>query len=720
MEQPHRRIESMSQLGGEGAGWIGLAPFTEREHLTHNVGDGAMYHSSYLNVRWAVATGTNVTFKVLYNGAVANTGAQRAVGSRGVVELTRGLTSEGVGRIVIVTKRPEQYGPDVLTSVTEVRPVEDLQAASRELERTPGVTVLLYDETCANERRRQQKRGKLSAPTEHVFINERVCEGCGDCGAKSNCMSLQRVETEFETKTQIHGSSCNDDYSCLEGDCPSFVTVEVKPETGLRRTVPPRIDPAGLPEPPRRPLTEPYHVYMPGVGGTGVITLNAVLAVAAQLDGLRSVAYDQTGAAQKWGSVLSSLIIVPAGHSSPSNKVGLGRADLLLALDDITASSSANLERCDPARTALVHNTDLFPTGEMVRDIDHEIDRAGIRDLLHAWTSEERRIDVPARTLAEACFGDYMLTNMIALGAATQAGLIPVSAGAIEAAISLNRVAVEANLSAFRVGRQWVADPPALIERIAPRHRTAEEEVAHRAQVLGPRRAGTYRALMARTANLDPEIRRLLAIRIAELIDYQSAGLASRYLERVLAVDAIERSIAGTEGALTAAVARNLYKLLAYKDEYEVARLYLSKEFRDAVADRFEAPVRISYNLHPPLLRRLGRDRKMHVGPWIVPGFRALRAMRRVRGSAMDPFARMQVRREERELIVWYEELLDRALLALAPANVPILVELAELPSSIRGYQQIKSRNSVRARRRADELLRRLADPDLAELTTRV
>lgn len=717
MEQQHRHIESMSQLGGEGAGWVGLAPFTERRHLTHNVGDGAMYHSSYLNVRWAVATGTNITFKVLYNGAVANTGAQQAVGSRGVVELTRGLTSEGVKRIIVVTKRPQQYRKEVLTSITEVRRVEEFQAASRELERISGVTILLYDETCANERRRQQKRGILEVPNEHVFINERVCEGCGDCGAKSNCMSLQRIETEFGTKTQIDASSCNDDYSCLEGDCPSFVTVKVKPGTGVRRPVPPRVDPSALPLPPYRRLVKPYHVYMPGVGGTGVITLNAILAVAAQLDGLRSMSYDQTGAAQKWGSVLSSLIIMPPGYPHLSNKVGLGRADLLLALDDVTASSPMNLDRCHPERTALVHNTDLFPTGEMVRDIEHEVDRAGIRDLLYTWTSAWR-VDIPARTLAESCFGDYLLTNMLALGAATQAGLIPLSIRAIEAAISIDGAAVEANVAAFRLGRQWVADPSALIERLAPPQRSTEEEFARRTNTLGPRRARAYQALIAQTENLPGEVRRLLAMRIAELIDYQSVGLASQYLERVLEVDAVERSL-DSDGVLTAAVARNLFKLLAYKDEYEVARLYLSQEFRDAVAERFEAPAQISYNLHPPILRVLGWEKKMRFGPSFRAAFRVLRAMRRVRGRAFDPFARTHVRRKERELISWYEELLNQALLLATPSNVPTLVELAELPSSIRGYEQIKLRNSARARRRGDELLRRLGEPDLDSRASR-
>jgi indolepyruvate ferredoxin oxidoreductase len=712
MEQPHRRIESMSQFGGEGAGWVGLAPFTERPHLTHNVGDGAMYHSSYLNVRWAAAVGTNITFKVLYNGAVANTGAQHAVGSRGVEDLVRGLSTEGVQRVIVISKTPEKYAGQDLGSVTSVRPAKDLQDASRELEETPGVTVLLYDETCANERRRQQKRGQLPKPTEHLFINEAVCEGCGDCGAKSNCMSLQRVDTEFGPKTQIHSSSCNDDYSCLEGDCPSFVTVKVAPGSGFRKPSYPKIDATRLPRPAVQRPTEPYHVYMPGVGGTGVITLNGILAVATQIDGMEALTYDQTGAAQKWGSVLSSLVIVPPGSPPTSNKVGLGRADVLIALDDVTAASAVNLDRCDPRRTALVHNTDLFATGEMVRDIEVSVDRSAIASLLHAWTTDEKRVEVPARHLAESLFGDYMLTNVIALGAAVQAGLVPVSVEALEQAISLNGVAVEANLAAFAVGRQWVVDPAGL-DSDDGTHRSASDEVEFRAARIAPRDARKYRALVERTTGLDAEIQRLLAVRIAELLDYQPGPLAGRYVDRVLAVDRYEQQLPGAEGALTAAVARNLFRLLAYKDEYEVARMYLDRDFDDAIRERFESPLKVEYNLHPPFLRHLGREGKIAVGPWMRGPFRVLKAARRVRGTPFDPFGRQTSRREERELITWYDALLDRILGEISQATMPILVELAELPSTIRGYEQVKSRNAAKARRRADGLLRRLEHPDM-------
>jgi indolepyruvate ferredoxin oxidoreductase len=712
MEQPHRRIESMSQFGGEGAGWVGLAPFTERPHLTHNVGDGAMYHSSYLNVRWAAAVGTNITFKVLYNGAVANTGAQLAVGSRGVPDLVRGLSTEGVQRIVVITKTPEKYDGQDLGSITSVRPAADLHDASRELERTPGVTVLLYDETCANERRRQQKRGQIEKPTEHLFINEAVCEGCGDCGAKSNCMSLQRVDTEFGPKTQIHSSSCNDDYSCLEGDCPSFVTVKVAPGTGFRKPAYPKIDTTRLPRPAGQRPTEPYHIYMPGVGGTGVITINAILAVATQIDGMKALTYDQTGAAQKWGSVLSSLVIVPPDSPPISNKVGLGRADVMIALDDVTAAAAVNLDRCDPGRTALVHNTDLFATGEMVRDVDVSIDRSAITSLLHTWTTDENRVEVPARHLAESCFGDYMLANVIALGAAVQAGLVPVSVEALEQAIRLNGVAVAANLAALAVGRQWVVDPAGLSSD-DDTHRNAREEVEFRAARIGPKDAQRYRALVGRTAGLDAEIQRLLAVRVAELIEYQPGPLVARYLDRVLAIDRYEQQFPGAEGALTAAVARNLFRLLAYKDEYEVARMYLDRDFDDAIRQRFESPLRVEYNLHPPVLRRFGRERKITVGPWIRGPFRVLKAARRVRGTPFDPFGWQATRREERELITWYDELLDRMLGGIAPATMPILVELAELPSTIRGYEQVKSRNAAKARRRSDELLRRLDQPDM-------
>ena len=352
IEQPERHIVSMTQLGGEGLPWIGLQPYTDRPHMVQNVGDGSLFHSSFLNIRFCVAAGANITFKILYNGYVANTGAQEMVGGKPVPELTRMLELEGVRTTVVLTKDPDAYRGAALAGNARVEAVERQDAVLRELAATPGVTVLIHDGLCANERRRRQKRGQLPPPSRFVVINEEVCEGCGHCGALTNCMSLHRVETELGPKTRVHASSCNQDLSCLGGDCPSFVTVETEPGTGYRKPTPPVLAADAVPEPAARVgLDRPYHVYLPGVGGTGVITLNALLSWAALIDGLHVLSYDQTGAAQKWGPVLSSLILAADDRAVAANKVGLGRADLYLALDLLAAGTRVNLDRCDPART---------------------------------------------------------------------------------------------------------------------------------------------------------------------------------------------------------------------------------------------------------------------------------------------------------------------------------------------------------------------------------
>jgi indolepyruvate ferredoxin oxidoreductase len=705
IEQPERHIDTMTQYGGEGLSWIGLAPFTEREHIVQHVGDGSLYHSSYLNIRFAVAAGAHMTFKVLFNGVVANTGAQLAIGSRGVGALVKGLAAEGVERMAIVTKEREQYRSADLPDAVEVRDVSELVAVSGELERFKGVSVLIYDESCANERRRRQKRGKLPAPTKHLLINERVCEGCGDCGSASNCMSLQRVETTFGTKTQIDGSSCNDDYSCLAGDCPSFVSVEIEEGTGLRRPSLPSVDPSILPEPARvAGADEPFHLYMPGVGGTGVITVNAMLAVAAQIDGLYCLSYDQTGAAQKWGSVLSSLVI--SDHPITGSKVGLAQADLVLALDEVTACASANLDRCDPTKTTAVLNTDLFPTGEMVRDVTHEVDVDGLRNTLREWTRPDA-VEVPARTLAERLFGDTMLTNIIVIGAAYQAGHLPLSAASIEAAIRANGVSVESNLTAFRIGRQWVADPAPLKATLFPPARSADQEIAAAGPALG-RHGKAYEALIERTAGLSESLRAQLAVFVAELVRYQSVDYATAYLDIVLRVAEREGTVDIAEGQLTATVARNLFKLMAYKDEYEVARLFLADDFAAGVKERFEAPKHVYYHLHPPALRRLGRREKIRIGRVARPVFIMLRAGRRLRGTPFDPFGRQPSRREERELIDWYLDLIERGTRQLGAGRLVEVVELLDLPDQIRGYEEVKSRNAAKARMRAGALLKRL------------
>jgi indolepyruvate ferredoxin oxidoreductase len=432
IEQPQRHIEAMTQLGGEGLPWIGLAPFTDRPHMIQNVGDGSLFHSSYLNIRFAVAAGVNMTFKILYNGAVANTGAQEAVGGKPVPDLTRLLATEGVRAIAVVTKDPRTYRGAHLGSNTRVYPVERFNEALGRLEQTPGVSVLLYDEMCANERRRQQKRGRLPRPSRFVFINEEVCENCGHCGSLTNCMSLQKVETEFGPKTAIHQSSCNQDYSCLGGDCPSFVTVETQAGTGARKPPTPRLD-GEIAEPASKlNPAEAYRIYIPGVGGTGVITTNALLCFAALMEGRHVLSFDQTGAAQKWGPVLSSLILAPARNGAAANKVGAAGADLYLCFDLMAAAQPANLDRCDPARTVAVINTGLLPSGEMIRDVWFEASPAAMAEAIARFTRSERNVVVDAKQVAEALFGDYMTTNLFTLGVAYQAGLIPLEARSIE------------------------------------------------------------------------------------------------------------------------------------------------------------------------------------------------------------------------------------------------------------------------------------------------
>ena len=711
IEQPQRHIDTMTQYGGEGLPWIGLSRYTDREHIVQHIGDGSIYHSSYLNIRWAVATGVNITFKLLYNGAVANTGAQPAPGARGIAELTRGLESEGVAKIVIATKEPARYRHAKLGPGTEVRAADRLVDESARLSQVHGTTVLIYDESCANERRRLQRRGKLAVPDKHVFINTDVCENCGDCGVQSNCMSLQKTPTEFGPKTLVHPSSCNDDYSCLKGDCPAFVTVRTAPNTGYRT---PDLTPLAvddLPAPTAVAPTGPFRMYMPGVGGTGVLTLNGVLSVAATLDGYRVQSYDQTGAAQKWGPVLSSVVLAPRDVPLHSNKVGAGRADLYLALDIVGASTPVNLDRCASDRTTAVLNSDLFPTGEQVRDVHAQVDEAGMRSAIGARC--RAIIDLPARRIAEQFFGDYMLTNIVALGAAYQAGLLPVSAESIERAIELNGVAVTANTQAFRHGRLWVHDRGRIDAVLTPAPLGAEEEYARRRDRLPARRRAAVDRLWGSVGELAEPTRRLLAVRLTELVDYQNERYAQGYLDTVLTVARREREVLGDRHELTDAVTEYLYKLMAYKDEYEVARLFLKPDFADAIAATFTRPVRVVNHLQPPLARRLGRNRKIVVGPWFRPVFRILRMTRGLRATPLDPFARQASRIEERELVDWYRSLIDNAMAELRPSNHATAVELARLPDRIRGYEQVKHASALVAKERATKLLEQLHRPRL-------
>jgi indolepyruvate ferredoxin oxidoreductase len=699
MTQPERQTINAAPMGAEGSAFIGLAPFVDARHFVQNVGDGTFFHSASQSLRACVAAGIDITFKLLYNRHVAMTGGQDVVGSGDVVTLTRYLETEGVKRTIVVAEQPAAYRGKALAGNAAVYPRERYEDAVRELRAVPGATVLLFDQECAAEKRRARKRGRLPEPVKHVFINEDVCEGCGDCGDVSNCMSVQPVETELGRKTQVHQSSCNRDYSCTRGDCPSFLTVYT--DRGMVRRQAPPLEAGAVPDPPSRPEVGPdgYRVYMPGIGGTGVVTANQVLAYAAMIEGRVVHTLDQTGLAQKGGAVLSSLIVL-AGEPDPfvSNKVGVAQADLVLALDPLGAVSQVNADRMAPERTVVVADTTVQATAETVRHVDLLMPgRSALQRAADRWSRADEGTWVDAGRTAESIFGDQMMTNSFLLGVAYQAGRLPVAAASLEAAISLNGVAVERNLQAFRYGRLYVHDPSAVRDLLGAPARTDEEERARYSRRLG----APYDRLLERAAGLPEAARRALTTRLGELVDYQDAAYAGRYLDRVLAVHEREGAVLPGRTDLTVEVVRGLYKLMAYKDEYEVARLLLKDEWAERLRQTFVEP-RVRFNLHPPFLRDRGLNRKLELGGWFRPVLRLLVQMRRLRGSRFDPFGRTPVRRLERELVGWYEDLVDEILRELSPATHEAAVQLAGVPDRIRGYEQIKVRSAQAAREYVD------------------
>jgi indolepyruvate ferredoxin oxidoreductase len=705
MSEPTRRIEAVTQFGGEGLPWIGLAPFTARKHIVQNIGDGSLFHSSYLNIRYAVATNSTITFKILYNGAIANTGGQPPVGQRSVQQLTSLLLIEGVKRIILIAKNPKLYADRSLPKAVEVRDSEAIEAAQQELAATEGVTVLIYDGECANERRRKQKRGNLPKPTEFTIVNEDVCENCGHCGEVSSCMSLQKINTEFGKKTRIHQSSCNQDMSCIRGNCPSFVTVVTEAGKGVHRPKAPNIAVLEDLQAPR--LSEPYHICIPGVGGTGVITVNAILAQAATLDGYRAVSFDQTGAAQKWGPVLSSLIVAPTDDPICTNNVGLGRADLYLALDLVAASNHNNLQRCSSERSAAVINTDVLPTGEMARNVRLAIARDPLVQSIVAVSDRTRNVRVDAGKIAETMFGDYMMTNMVATGAAYEARLIPVSASAIEKAIEFNGVAVRANIMAFRAGRMAVRNPAALEVANSRSDQPYADRVAELKLHQDKRLIAAHSQLLALLPHMPAALENTVRIRIDDLIEYQNASYAKKYVRVLQVIMKAEREVTRSAPVLplTETVARYLYKLMAYKDEYEVARLLTQETFRRNTRALFDSKVRIFYHLQPQLLRLLGVRKKVRLGEWFTPFLRLLKSLRFLRSTPFDIFGYNSVRSLERGLIEWYIGLVETTASGLTIGNISDAQAIMAIPEDIRGYEDIKARSAAQAKARAAELV---------------
>lgn len=683
---PDRATDTFTQMGGEGVTWVGQAPFTDTPHVFQNLGDGTYFHSGLLAIRQALAAKVNITYKLLYNDAVAMTGGQPLDGSLTIPQLVQQLRGEGVERIAVVSDNPQPLAASLpqLPGLT-VDHRRRLDAIQRELRERPGTTVLIFEQTCAAEKRRRRKRGALADPPKRVYINPAVCEGCGDCSRTSNCLSVLPLETELGRKRRIDQDACNKDYSCLEGFCPSFVTVH----GGALRKPKPAALPAGLqalPEPELPALERPWNIIIAGIGGTGVLTVGALVAMAAHLEGKGCATMNQTGLAQKFGAVVSHVRIGARQADIKAVRIAAGDADLLLGCDLAVAASADALARVNVERSFAVINEAAVPTSAFVFDPDAIFPATAMQQAIKAEVGEAKVFTIDAAAFAHGLVGDTIGANLFLLGYAYQRGLIPVSADALHRAIELNEVAVDFNKRTFDWGRRAAADI---------------DDVSVLAGCGGPR----WQPLQT----LDE----IVADRAGRLTAYQNQRYAERYRALVDKVRRAEAALIGTgeEPLLATAVARSLYKLMAYKDEYEVARLYADPAFRRDLEAQFEGDFRLQFHLSPPLLARpdrdSGRPRKYAVPGWIESLFPLLARLKRLRGTPFDPFGYGADRRAERAAIADYEALLGRLLARLERHNLGLAVELAGLPLQVRGFGPVKAEQAGRARQRERELLAR-------------
>ncbi len=661
-----RSTDTFSQMGGEGAAWIGQAPFTEENHIFANLGDGTYFHSGLLAIRAAVAAKVNITYKILFNDAVAMTGGQHVDGVLTVPQITRQLAAEDLAAIAVVTDEPEKYeGETGFALGVEVFERHALQEVERRFRDTPGCTAIIYDQTCASEKRRRRKRGTLVDPAKRAFINPAVCEGCGDCSRTSNCISVAPLETEFGTKRQIDQSSCNKDFSCVDGFCPSFVTVEGGSLRKPERLTPPD----DMPAPELPSLDDGWSILLGGVGGTGIVTVAALLGMAAHVDGLRVSVLDMLGLAQKGGGVFSHVRLARDGARLHGLKVG--QADLLLGCDLVVAASREALAavRADGTPTRVVLNTHETATAAFVMDTSKTLPGGALKRSIIAAAGEPQVDLVDATTLATALTGDAIGANLFLLGFAWQRGLIPLRHDSLMTAISLNGTAVASNQAAFAWGRAAACD-------------------------LG-RVAGLAGVSLER--RVPPSLDEIIATRVKHLRAYQGARLARRYERRIGQVRAAEDMMFSGAGALTEAVARGLHKAMAIKDEYEVARLYTAPAFRTALNAQFQGIEGLRFHLAPPLLARrdprTGELQKRTFGPWLMQAFRLLAPLKRLRGSWFDPFGHTEERRTERAWLATYESAINQMLQYLMPQNLAHCVEIAQLAERVRGFGHVKDRN---------------------------
>jgi indolepyruvate ferredoxin oxidoreductase len=681
-----RSTSTFSQMGGEGVAWVGQAPFSKDAHVFANLGDGTYFHSGILAIRQSIAAGVNITYKLLYNDAVAMTGGQ-PVGERpeghSVLQIHKSLLAEGVKKLVIVTDQPEKYQGVALEPGVTVHHRDELDRLQREFREIAGTTVIIYDQTCATEKRRRRKRGKLAEPDKRVVINELVCEGCGDCSVQSNCLSVEPVESEFGRKRRINQNSCNKDYSCVNGFCPSFVTVEGGP---LRKPAPQaRANLASLPSLPEPALPSAataWGIVVAGVGGTGVITIGQLLGMAAHLEGKGVVTQDAGGLAQKGGATWSHVQIADRPETIHTTKVDMAKADLVIACDGIVGASKPTLAVLREGRSFVALNTHGTPTAAFVKDPDWQSPGANCEAALRASVGATGLGAFDAEQVAVQLLGDSIYTNPLLLGYAWQHGRVPLSHAALMRAIELNAVQVENNKAAFEWGRRCA-------------HDLTEVQARFQAQPV---------IRLVRKPALDE----LVATRVEFLAGYQDAAYAGQYRTFVDRVRAAEAAVGGTQ--LSEAVTRYLFKLMAYKDEYEVARLHTDPAFTAKIAAMFDGKVRLVHHLAPPAMARRndrGELVKQRFGPWIRSAFAVLAKLKRLRGSALDPFGRSEERRTERALIREYRACIDELLRGLNPGNAALAAEIARIPEDIRGYGHVKERHLTAARAKWDALMAR-------------
>ena len=731
---PERRTENFTQMGGEGVPWIGQAAFSEDRHVFANLGDGTYFHSGLLAIRASIAAQVNITYKILYNDAVAMTGGQPIDGTLTVPQIIGQLKSEGAQKIVVVTDEPDKYDAVRRTEAAtfegiEIHGREHLDWVQRQVREIAGCTILIYDQTCASEKRRRRKKvvdgvPGFPDPAKRVVINEAVCEGCGDCSVQSSCVSVEPVDTEFGRKRKINQSSCNKDYSCVNGFCPSFVTVEggqLKKGGSAAKAVSQTAWPT-LPEPVlmglegsgSAVLSNPtYGILVTGVGGTGVVTIGQILGMAAHLEGKGISVLDMAGLAQKGGAVYSHVQIARSPEHLYSTRIATGEADLMIACDLVVGASNEALSKMRPSVTRAVINSDVAPTSDFLRNRDWTLPDQELKaNILDAAGAQD--IDfLEASDLAVKLLGDAIYTNPLLMGYAWQKGWLPLRRESIVRAFELNAVSVKSNQEAFEWGRRYAHDASAVKREALP------------SQVIS----------ISRNRVASPEaLTGMIESRAEVLVKYQNLDYAARYRKLVDEIRQAElRRIAIGKGlsslaktpttgpaspfALTEAVARNYFKLLAYKDEYEVARLHSDPAFQAKVAEQFEGNYTLRFHLAPPVLSRIdpktGKPRKISFGAWMMVGFRVLAAMKGLRGTAFDVFGYSQERKQERALIAQYEQCLEQVVKHLDEGNYGVALELAKVPEEVRGYGHVKEPAIKKARSQLTQLLTQIEHPEL-------